>query len=390
MLTFKGKKTIMRTPHSWRPWALLSLVLPFVACTKNIKEGPPLCGGPDSTVTTSKVIATGFNDPRGLTFGPDNLLYVAEAGVGGKNFSSCIPQVIPPVGPYMGSDTGSRISRVDWNGVRTTYVDHLPSSTTAPGGGSGIQGVADVAFIGNDLYAVLAGAGCSHGVPDIPNGVIKINADRSWKTIANLSEFIMNNPVKNPNPPDFEPDGTWWSMISLNGDFYTIEPNHGELDKVSPKGAISRVVDISAVEGHIVPTALTTYNGLFYFGNLDLFPVVPGSSSVFTVTAGGKVKTFATGFTCILGLAFDDLGRLYVLETNTAAGNLTPGTGDIIRLDANGKREVITSGLNLPTAMTFGPDGKLYVSDWGIGPPGAGQIVQISFKCEVVHAYKEN
>jgi hypothetical protein len=77
----------------------------------------------------------------------------------------------------MGSDTGSRISRVDWNGVRTTYVDHLPSSTTAPGGGSGIQGVADVAFIGNDLYAVLAGAGCSHGVPDIPNGVIKINAD---------------------------------------------------------------------------------------------------------------------------------------------------------------------------------------------------------------------
>jgi len=379
----------MRTPHSFRLWALVSLILLFAACSKNVKEGPPLCGGPDSTITTSKVIATGFNDPRGLKFGPDNLLYVAEAGVGGKNFSTCIPQVVPPVGPYMGSDTGSRISRVDWNGVRTTYVDHLPSSTTAPGGGSGIQGVADVAFIGDDLYAVLAGAGCSHGVPDIPNGVIKINADRSWKIIANLSEFIMNNPVKNPNPPDFEPDGTWWSMISSNGDFYTIEPNHGELDEVSPKGAISRVVDISAVEGHIVPTALTTHNGLFYFGNLDLFPVVPGSSSVFTVTAGGKVKTFATGFTCILGLTFDDLGRLYVLETNTAAGNLTPGTGEIIRLDANGRREVITSGLNLPTAMTFGPDGKLYVSDWGIGPPGLGQIVQISFKCEIVQADQE-
>jgi hypothetical protein len=374
----------MRKNPLWRICAVLLMTTPFAFCGKHIKDNTPVCGGPDSTVTTAKVVATGFNDPRGLKFGPDGLLYVAEAGIGGTNLSSCIPQVVPPVGPYTGSDTGSRISRVGWDGVRTTFVNHLPSSTTAPGGGSGIQGVADIAFIGNDLYAVLAGAGCSHGVPDIPNGVIKVKADRSWKIIANLSEFIMNNPVKNPNPPDFEPDGTWWSMIQSGGDFYTIEPNHGELDKVSPNGAISRVIDISAFEGHIVPTALTTHNGLFYVGNLDVFPIVPGSASIFTVTPGGKIKTFATGFTNILGLTFDDHGRLYVLETNTAAGSLTPGTGDVIRLDANGTRHVITSGLHLPSAMTFGPDGKLYISDWGIGPPGMGQIVQVTFKCEVV------
>lgn len=47
---------------------------------------------------------------------------------------------------------------------------------------------------------------------------------------------------------------------------------------------------------------------------------------------------------------------------------------------------MITSGLHLPTAMTFGPDGKLYVSDWRIGPPGLGQIVQVSFMCEEVQA----
>jgi len=38
----------------------------------------------------------------------------------------------------------------------------------------GPEGVAYVAFINNTLYAVLAGGGCSHGVPSIPNGIIKV------------------------------------------------------------------------------------------------------------------------------------------------------------------------------------------------------------------------
>ncbi|HXD78791.1 MAG TPA: ScyD/ScyE family protein [Puia sp.] len=359
-----------------------AILLVAVSCQK--RTSTPDCGGGESTVTTVTVISTGLNDPRGLHFGPDNYLYVAEAGVGGTDSVTSCAQVIPPVGPYHGSDTGARISRIDWQGNRSTFLDHLPSSITAPGGGNGIQGVADLAFAGKQMYAIFAGAGCSHAVPDIPNGVIRIDPDKSWKMLADLSQFIMENPVKNPNPGDFEPDGTWWNMINFGGNFYAIEPNHGELDKITPNGAVSRVADISAIEGHIVPTALAAHNGLFYVGNLNTFPVVPGSSTVFTITPGGKIQPFATGFTNILGLTFDDLGRLYVLETSTTAGNLTPGTGDIIRLDTKGKREVIASGLDFPTAMTFGPDGRLYVSAWGIGPPGAGQILQVAFKCEEV------
>jgi hypothetical protein len=76
--------------------------------------------------------------------------------------------------------------------------------------------VADVAFIGNTMYAILAGAGCSHGVfispgVPIPNGVIRINPDHTWTMIANLSTFQQTHPVANPTNPitgDFEPDGT--------------------------------------------------------------------------------------------------------------------------------------------------------------------------------------
>ena len=383
ILSQTKKESIMKTKSLRSLIAIAAGTLLFASCKK--RDFPPLCGGAnDTTITTTKVFTTGLNDPRGLKFGPDGNLYVAEAGYGGTHTSDACTQVIAPVGPYLGSDTGSRISKIDWHGNRTTYVDHLPSSTTQPEAGSGISGVADVAFIGTNMYAIFAGAGCSHAVPGIPNGVIKINADRSWSMIANLSQFIKSHPVQNPEEEDFEPDGTWWSMVNAGGNLYAVEPNHGELDKITPGGNISRVIDISATQGHIVPTALAYHDGLFWISNLNVFPVVPGSSSIYQVTQDGQIKTFATGFTNVLGLAFDNRDRLYVLEANTAAGGLTPGTGDIVRLDQFGNRQVIAGGLNFPTAMTFGPDGKLYVSSWGIGPPGAGEILQVGFKCEEV------
>jgi hypothetical protein len=329
------------------------------------------------------VFATGLSNPRGLKFGPDGYLYVAEGGIGGANSTEgCCEQVIPPVGPYTGSATGSRISKIDANGNRTTAVDNLPSSQTSAALGNLISGAADVAFIGNTLYILMGGAGCSHGVsqvPEMPNGVLRVNADGSTDLIANLSAFVMAFPVVHPNPDDFEPDGTWYSMIAVGGNLYAVEPNHGELDNITPDGQISRVSDISASQGHIVPTAIAYY-GNFYVGNLNTFPVVPGSSNIYKITPSGNVSVFTEGLTAILGVVFDGSGRMYVLETTTAAGNPTPFTGKVIRVDPVGHQTEIASGLFFPTGMTLGPDGALYVSNVGFGPPpvGLGEILRIT------------
>jgi hypothetical protein len=340
------------------------------------------------------VIASGLQGPRGLKFGPDGYLYVAETGTGGttSTVGQCA-QVIPPIGPYVSGNT-SRISRIDHSGNRITVASGLPSSQNAIGD---FQGVSDLAFLDGELYASLAGAGCSHGNASVPNAVIRVNAKTgSWKIVANLSQFLQENQAMYENPPDFEPDGVFYSLIAHRGRLYTVEPNHGQVFSVDPSGDIREEIDISRAEAHIVPTSIAAKDGDFFVGNLGLFPVTPNTSKILTLSREcptgvdvpglacdwdwGKLNVVGSraGFATVVAVGFAPDGLLYALELSPAAGNPTPGVGKVVRLNSTGEIEDVATGLSVPTGMTFGPDGYLYVSNFGAAPPGAGQIVRIA------------
>jgi hypothetical protein len=348
-----------------------------------------LAAQPSSNV---HVWVTGLNGPRGLKFGPDGKLYVAEAGTGGTTSTAgACTQVIAPIGPYLGGNT-SRISSINSAGTRTTVASGFPSTVDTMGD---MLGVMDLAFVDGTLYALEGGAGCSHG-DSLPNGLYSVNTKTgSWKLVANLSEFIQTHMVKYPNPPDFEPDGTFYSMVEFHNRLYAVEPNHGQIVSIGMDGSMASVMDVSASQGHIVPTAITARDGQLYLGNLNLFPIQPNYARIQTlgyaecsqVAAPGLDDTGAVhslhilsskaGFTTVVGTAFGPDGLLYVLELSDAAGYPTPGDGKVVRVKADGDIEDVATGLVVPTAMTFGPDWKLYVSNFGAAPPGTGQIVRI-------------
>ncbi len=168
----------------------------------------------------------------------------------------------PEVGPYTGGKTG-RISKIDASGKSTVVAQGLPSARDGMGAQSSVSGVSDVEFIGTTMYALISGGGCSHGNPDVPNEIVKINADGSTTRVTDLSAYVKAHPVAKPDAGDFEPDGDFYSMIQADGNFYVIESNHGELIKMTPDGAASRVVDFSATMGHIVPTVVAYRDGNF-------------------------------------------------------------------------------------------------------------------------------
>jgi hypothetical protein len=259
--------------------------------------------------------------------------------------------------------------------------------------------VADVKFLNGQLYALITGGGCSHGNPKSPNGIARVDrATGKWSVIADLSEYAMTHPGQYDDALDFEPDGVWFSMIAAGGKLVTIEPNRGVIVSVGTDGRADELIDISASQGHIVPTGLAERDGDFYVGNLLYFPILPNWSRILRISTVSYIEEnqvpgmqHATrhyvadskaGLTTVTAVNFGPDGLLYALELADVPqfppGFPAPGFGKVVRLTRSGEWQEVITGLNIPTGMTWGPDGRLYISDFGAVPApnyGLGRIL---------------
>jgi hypothetical protein len=293
---------------------------------------------PELLSANVSTFATGLVYPRGLEFSSDGSLYVAEAGPGGniEPRRTCPGGYASPLMPYHLGMTG-QVSKISPTGERTMVVAGLPAARDKSGDVIGPNN--DVAFLGDTLYVLSTGGGCSRGMP--------------------------NTPAAAPLDDDYEPDGGIYDLSAVNG--------------ITLDGQIRRVLDMPANKGHITLTALTFHDGAFYLGSLGEFPIQQGTSKIYKVTLDGQMEVFAAGLTAVLALTFDSQGQLYVLEASTVDNNLpVPGAGQVVRVGAKGALEPVATGLSFPGGLTFGPDGQLYVSNFAYGGhPSKGEILRI-------------
>jgi DNA-binding beta-propeller fold protein YncE len=334
----------------------------------------------ESTKPTAQVFATGLTNPRHIRFGPDRRLYVAEAGIGPAIGDKPLLATCKPVDsaftvnhPYFAGYTG-RVSRIMPNGVRQTVAAGLPS---ARDGFEDALGPTDMAWIGDTMYVLIEGGGCSRGLPDDPAGIIRLRPDGSYTYVADISAFIRANPVKfkplcGPQG-DCEPNGVPHSLLAIRRLLYVVDTNHNSILQIDPQtGAITRLYDLSKQDP--APITLIRSGKDFYLGGFD------GLIQTFD-REFGPVSTFDKGYGGIVDLA-SIRQRLYILETSSAETPFAPDDGSVIRRNKDGSRSVIVSGLNFPVGMAVSPGGgALFVSTNGYGMgavEGLGEIVRIA------------
>jgi len=325
------------------------------------------------TVTT---YATGLTNPRGLTFGPDGHLYVAEAGLGGSLTPAGGPNC-PPVpniySPYTAGYSG-RVTRVLADGTTETVADNLPSMTAVDGSS---YGPTDVAFIGDTLYVLIEMGGCSHALPNNLPAILRVNPDGSTTNVANLNAWHAANPphfIKDTNPAttDQEPGGVFHSMIALGKYLYVVETNRAQLLRVDPsRGSIEWLYDMSIDDAEHNPIVMTRRGNNFYVGTFGE-DGGPSELAVFDKSFAGYLLAFQS-LNPIVGLAWRDK-RLYGVEIFPYDDQWTPDNANLVAFDreTGARTELLNGFASLPNGLVVGPDGALYTSNWGISFTGGG------------------
>ncbi|MBA3330230.1 MAG: ScyD/ScyE family protein [Actinobacteria bacterium] len=318
------------------------------------------------------VVMSGLDNPRGLAFGPEGALYVAEAGRGGDGPCIFLRGASMCYGP-----TGA-VSRLSL-GDQARVVTGLPSYAA---GGATATGPADISFRGRGGLFVSLSLGLEDATRRAELGpgaglmghVVRVRDDGEVSSIGDLAAYEASD-----NPDGNLVDSSPYGLLAGSGGRIVTDAGGNSLIGINRGGSQRTIAVFPSRPGRstdAVPTSVVQGpDGALYVGELTGVPFADGAARVYRVVPGQEPEVFLTGFKAIIDIAFGPDGSLYVLQYATGPTGLAP-PGALVRVDPDGTRTTIASeGLIAPTSVVVGPE-SLYVSNRG-SSAGSGEVVRI-------------
>jgi hypothetical protein len=349
-------------------------MMPRCVCLLAIVAGVALAPAA-AAYTGPIVVKSGLNNPRGMNFGADNSLFVAEAGRAGTR---CTRGVCGGATGAIARLQGDRLERV-FEGL----------ASVGSRGGVGVTGPHDVgiAIVSGRVYVVMGDGGVrpprgfSTSLSRQLGRLLRVGATSpdSIEILAGLSAFEQaNNPdrgARRSNPSGVAIDGMQRWITDQSANTLLLER-----DGVVSLGAVlPRSGGCAASPGAVRMGP----DGALYVGEFR------SAAKVWRVVPGQQPAVFARGFTRITGLSFGPDGSLFVAEHGPSSRSGTP-RGAVVRLPAGGgARETIGRGrLRHPGGIAVRNDGVIFVSNYsnrpgravarGPFPRRTGQIVRFN------------
>lgn len=329
------------------------------------------------------VIASGLDNPRGLGFGPDGALYVAEAGRGGTS-TLCVPTPEPPFPVIRCLGPTGAITRITGVGVHRRVVTNLPSVAAPPGNQAAGPNDVDFGF-GSMWITIGIGGNPATRAPLEAAGIrmgwlARASMNGDWSYQLDLAGYEAAS-----NPDGMLVDSNPFDLLIQSDRALFVDAGGNALNQIGTDLSISTlaVFPRKPVPGGTttmdsVPTSVAAApDGQLYVGELTGVPFPAGAAALYRVPPGGGTPVeVATGFSMIIDLAVGPDG-IYVLE-HDIDGLLAPGmNGRLTRVRPDGTRTIIASdGLVRPGGVAVGPDGALYVTT-SSHAAGVGQVVRI-------------
>jgi hypothetical protein len=265
---------------------------------------------------------TALDNPRGLAFGDDGALYVAEAGKGGTGPCAMIRGALQCVG------TTGAVSRYH-RGAQERVVTGLPSY--APSTGVGATGPHDVSFAGRRGYVTIGLGGplppveMRDLVGDDFGRIVRFRPHGSWSFDTDVASY-----EQEANPAGGPLDSNPYGLLKGAGRKIVVDAGGNALLRVSFGRHISTIAIFpSRTQGRdtdAVPNSVARgRDGAYYVGELTGTPFVPETANVWRVVPGREPQIYCSGFNFIIDLDIDRRGHLYVLEHSSAPFPVGPG-----------------------------------------------------------------